>query len=62
MEQLDLDESDIIWGYMGCAIHLWLQKYTTKTKEDDETIQLNTYKDMFYYYLGKLTESKNDVK
>lgn len=61
IEELDLAESDIIWGYMGCAIYLWLHNYTNYKGdgESESCVHLLTYKEFFYYYLNKLTEYKN---
>lgn len=55
MGKLNLPHEDILWGYVGCAIRLWLLVYGEYTIEEDSKIKgFDTYGDFYDYYLGLL--------
>lgn len=57
MKNLDLDEMDGLWGYVGSAIRLWLLVYGGLTVEEDMKVDgFEYYKDFYDRYLGLLTE------
>ena len=57
MNRLNLPHEDILWGYVGCAIRLWLFVYGEYTIEEDSKIAgFDTYGDFYGHYLKLLKE------
>ena len=57
MNKLELPYEDILWGYVGCAIRMWLMVYGGYTIEDDMKVDpFDTYGDFYDYYLKLLKE------
>lgn len=57
MNRLNLPHEDILWGYAGCAIRLWLFVYGEYTIEEDSKIAgFDTYGDFYDHYLKLLKE------
>ncbi|MCD8290579.1 MAG: hypothetical protein LUC91_03650 [Prevotella sp.] len=57
MNKLQLPEADILWGYVGAAIRLWLLQYGGFTKEEEsKDFHLKYYWHFYKYYLDKLRE------
>lgn len=57
MNKLNLSHEDILWGYVGCAIRLWLLVYGGYTIAEDMKINgFDTYRDFYNYYLNLLKE------
>lgn len=55
MNELDLSEMDNLWGYIACAIRLWLFVYKGITPQEEmEQSGFATYKELYDYYLSKL--------
>lgn len=56
MQQLQLSEMDNLWGLVGCAIRLWLLVYGDYTIQEDMKLgPFEFYKDLFDFYLSKLS-------
>lgn len=57
MNKLELPYEDILWGYVGCAIRMWLLVYGGYTIEEDMKVgPFDTYGDFYDYYLKLLKE------
>lgn len=57
MDKLNLSHEDILWGYVGCAIRLWLLVYGGYTIAEDMKINgFDTYGNFYNYYLNLLKE------
>lgn len=57
MNKLELSHEDILWGYVGCAIRMWLMVYGGYTIEEDMKVgPFDTYGDFYDYYLKLLKE------
>lgn len=57
MNKIGLPHDDILWGYIGCAIRLWLFVYSDYTVEEDAELKgFETYGDFYDYYLNLLKE------
>lgn len=57
MNKLDLNHEDILWGYVGCAIRMWLLVYGEYTIEEDmKAGPFDTYGDFYDFYLKLLKE------
>ena len=57
MNKLELPYEDILWGYVGCAIRMWLLVYGGYTIEEDMKVgPFDTYGDFYGYYLKLLKE------
>lgn len=57
MQRFKLHEMDCLWGYVGCAIRLWLLVYGGLAIEEDmKTGCFDFYKDFYEHYLNLLTE------
>lgn len=52
MNKLELSHEDMLWGYVGCAIRMWLMVYGGYTIEEDMKVgPFDTYGDSYDYYL-----------
>lgn len=61
MQRLDLHEMDGLWGYVGCAIRLWLLVYGGLTIQEDMKVGgFDYYKDFYEHYLGLLTRVREE--
>lgn len=59
MKRLNLPEADILWGYVGSALRLWLMVYGGYTIAEDMALKpFNFYKDFYDFYLTKLRETR----
>ena len=59
MKRMDLPEIDVLWGYVGSALRLWLMVYGGYTIAEDMALKpFNFYKDFYEFYLAKLRESR----
>lgn len=57
MNKLELSHEDMLWGYVGCAIRMWLLVYGGYTIIDDmKAGPFDTYGDFFEFYLKLLKE------
>lgn len=57
MNKLELSHEDMLWGYVGCAIRMWLLVYGGYTIVDDmKAGPFDTYGDFFEFYLKLLKE------
>ena len=57
MNKLQRPHEDILWGYVGCAIRMWLLVYGGYTIEEDKNVgPFDTYGDFYDYYLKLLKE------
>ena len=57
MNKLELPYEDMLWGYVGCAIRMWLLVYGGYTIEEDMKVgPFDTYGDFYDYYLKLLKE------
>lgn len=57
MNKLELSHEDMLWGYVGCAIRMWLLVYGGYTIEEDMKVgPFDTYGDFYDYYLKLLKE------
>ena len=57
MNKLELPYEDILRGYVGCAIRMWLMVYGGYTIEEDMKVgPFDTYGDFYDYYLKLLKE------
>ena len=57
MNSLQIPHEDILWGYVGCAIRMWLLVYGEYTiQEDVNAGPFDTYGDFYDYYLKLLKE------
>lgn len=57
MNSLQIPHEDILWGYVGCAIRMWLLVYGEYTIEEDMKVgAFDTYGDFYDYYLKLLKE------
>ena len=57
MNKLELSHEDMLWGYVGCAIRMWLLVYGGYTIVDDmKAGPFDTYGDFFGFYLKLLKE------
>lgn len=57
MNKLELSHEDMLWGYVGCAIRMWLLVYGGYTIVDDmKAGPFDTYGDFFEFYLKVLKE------
>lgn len=57
MNKLELSHEDMLWGYVGCAIRMWLMVYGGYTIEEDMKVgPFDTYGDSYDYYLKLLKE------
>lgn len=55
MNKLSLPHDDILWGYIGCAIRLWLFVYGDYTIAEDAKLGgFETYGGFYDYYLRLL--------
>lgn len=55
MSKLQIPDEDILWGYVGCAIRMWLLVYGEYTIEEDmKAGPFDTYGDFYDYYLKLL--------
>lgn len=61
MKKMNLPEMDILWGYVGSAIRMWLLVFGGLTIEDDMKADgFSFYKDFYDHYLGILTEVRKE--
>ena len=52
MNKLELSHEDMLWGYVGCAIRMWLLVYGDYTIVDDmKAGPFDTYGDFYEFYL-----------
>ena len=59
MKRMNLPEIDILWGYVGSALRLWLMVYGGYTIAEDMALKpFNFYKDFYEFYLTKLRETR----
>lgn len=57
MNKLELSHEDMLWGYVGCAIRMWLLVYGDYTIVDDmKAGPFDTYWDFYEFYLKLLKE------
>lgn len=57
MNKLELSHEDMLWGYVGCAIRMWLLVYGDYTIVDDmKAGPFDTYGDFYEFYLKLLKE------
>lgn len=60
MQQMKLDKMDLLWGYVGNAIRLWLLCYGGYSiQEDMELRPFDYYKNYYEHYLRKLRETRD---
>lgn len=59
MKRMNLPEIDVLWGYVGSALRLWLMVYGGYSIEEDMALKpFNYYKDFYEFYLGKLRDTR----
>lgn len=59
MKRMNLPEIDILWGYVGSALRLWLMVFGGYTIAEDMALNpFNFYKDFYEFYLMKLRETR----
>lgn len=59
MNKLELSHEDMLWGYVGCAIRMWLLVYGDYTIVDDmKAGPFDTYGDFYEFYLKLLKENR----
>lgn len=59
MKRMDLLETDILWGFVGSALRLWLLVYGGYTIAEDMALKpFNFYKDFYEFYLKKLRKTR----
>ncbi len=59
MKRMNLPKIDILWGYVGSALRLWLMVYGGYTIAEDMALKpFNFYKDFYEFYLTKLRETR----
>ena len=59
MKRMDVPEIDVLWGYVGSALRLWLMVYGGYSIAEDMALKpFNFYKDFYDYYLAKLRETR----
>lgn len=59
MKRMNLPEIDILWGYVGSALRLWLMVFGGHTIAEDMALNpFNFYKDFYEFYLMKLRETR----
>lgn len=57
MNKLELSHEDMLWGYVGCAIRMWLLVYGDYTIVDDmKAGPFDTYGDFYEFYLKLLKD------
>lgn len=57
MNKLKLSHEDMLWGYVGCAIRMWLLVYGDYAIIDDmKAGPFDTYLDFYEFYLKLLKE------
>lgn len=62
MKRMELPETDILWGYVGCAMRLWLLVYGGYSIEEDMELKgFNFYHDFYDFYLKKLHEARQKL-
>ncbi len=53
--KLELHEMDLLWGYLGVALRLWLLVFDgLSIKEDMQQPGFGSYKEIYLYYIEKL--------
>ena len=53
--KLELHEMDLLWGYLGFALRLWLLVFDgLSIKEDMQQPGFGSYKEIYLYYIEKL--------
>lgn len=59
MKRMDVPEIDVLWGYVGSALRLWLMVYGGYSIAEDMALKpFNFYKDFYDYYLARLRETR----
>lgn len=62
MKRMDVPDIDVLWGYVGCALRLWLMVYGGNTIAEDMAIKpFNYYKDFYEFYLAKLRDTRKQM-
>ena len=57
MNKLELPHEDLLWGYVGSAIRMWMLVYGGYTMEEDAKVPpFDTYGDFYNYYFKLLNE------
>lgn len=62
MNKLELSHEDMLWGYVECAIRMWLLVYGDYTIVDDMKVgPFDTYGDFYEFYLKLLKEYREEI-